>query len=137
MPIYYVIIAHILFKTFHSSLFGKLLMFYILFVLLRSISATALDLMHFLIAVNSQTICHIATIIFTLTFAGNELFATNVLTHCAYLMYRCYHLKSKISKKTLGFLFRCYTTYAGCTLILIFFVTIAYDWRTGVGETQS
>ena len=49
-------------------------------------------------------------------------------------MYRCYHLKSKVSKKTLGFLFRCYTTYAGCTLILIFFVTIAYDWRTGMGE---
>ena len=130
----YVIIVHLLFKTFRSSLFGKLLMFHNLFVVLRSISVTALDLMHFLIAVNSQITCHIVTIIFTLTFAGNKLFATNILTHCAYLMYRCYHLKSEISKKTSGFLFRCYTTYAGCTLILIFFVTIAYDWRTGMGE---
>ena len=95
----YVIIVHLLFKTFRSSLFGKLLMLHNLFVVLRSISATALDLMHFLIAVNSQTTCHITTIIFTLTFAGNELFATNILTHCAYLMYRCYHLKSKFLRK--------------------------------------
>ena len=133
----YVIIVHLLFKTFCSSLFGKLLMFHNLFMVLRSISVTALDLMHFLIAVNSQTTCHITTIIFALTFAGNKLFATNILTHCAYLMYRCYHLKSTISKKRLGFLFRCYTTYAGCTLILIFFVTIAYDWRTGMGENTN
>ena len=48
----YVIIVHLLFKTFRSSLFGKLLMLHNLFVVLRSISATALDLMHFLIAVN-------------------------------------------------------------------------------------
>ena len=129
----YVIIVHLLFKTLRSSLLGKLLMFHNLFVVLRSISVTALDLMHFLIAVNSQTTCHIITIIFALTFAGNELFATNILTHCAYLMYHCYHLKSEISKKRSKFLFRYYTAFAAFTLILLFFVTIAYDWRTRNG----
>ena len=46
-------------------------------------------------------------------------------------MYRCYHLKSKVSKKMSQFLLRCYTTNAGSTLILLLFVTVAYDWRTG------
>ena len=49
-------------------------------------------------------------------------------------MYRCYHLKSEISKKRSQFLFRCFTAYAAFTLILLFFVTIAYDWRTGNGK---
>ena len=60
-----------------------------------------------------------------------EIFATNLLSYLAYLMYRCYHLKSEISKKISQFLLRCYTAYAGFTLVLLFFVTIAYDWRNG------
>ena len=90
--------------------------------------------MHYWIAVNSQIICHTVTIMFTLMYAGRELFATSILTHLAYLMYRCYHLKSEMSKKTSSFLFRCYTAYASITLIILFFVTIAYDWRTGNGK---
>ena len=49
-------------------------------------------------------------------------------------MYCCYYLKSKISKKTSQFLSRCYTACAASTLILLFFVMIAYDWRTGNGK---
>ena len=49
-------------------------------------------------------------------------------------MYRCYHLRPAISKKRSEYLLRCYTAYAGYTLILLFFVTIAYDWRTGMGK---
>ena len=63
-----------------------------------------------------------------------ELFATVILSHLAYIMYRCYHLRSSISKKRSEYLFKCYTAYAGFTLILLFFVTIAYDWRTGIGK---
>ena len=62
------------------------------------------------------------------------MFATDILYHSAYIMYCCYHLKSKISKKRSEYLFRRYTGYAGFTLILLFFVTIAYDWRTGIGK---
>ena len=47
-------------------------------------------------------------------------------------MYRCYHLKLAMSKKRSEYLFRHYIAYAGFTLILLFFVTIAYDWRTGM-----
>ena len=63
--------------------------------------------------------------------ASSEIFGTNLLSYLAYLMYRCYHLKSEISKKTSQFLLRCYTAYAVFALTLLFFVTIAYDWRTG------
>ena len=47
-------------------------------------------------------------------------------------MYRCYHLKSSMSKKRSEYLFRRYIAYAGFTLILLFF---AYaDWRTGMDK---
>ena len=64
----------------------------------------------------------------------HSVITTNILYHSAYIMYRCYHMKSAMSKKRSEYLFRCYTAYAGFTLILLFFVTIAYDWRTGMDK---
>ena len=49
-------------------------------------------------------------------------------------MYRCYKLKSGISTKRKQFLFRCYTSYAFVTLVLLFFLVIAFDWITGNGK---
>ena len=86
------------------------------------------------ITVNSQTVCHIATITLMLTLSGKVVFATNILYHSAYIMYRCYHLKSSMSKKRSEYLFRRHIAYAGFTLILVLFVTIAYDWRTGMDK---
>ena len=128
----YVLIVHLLFKTYHSTLFGKLLIFYNL----CSVSAHVISLLllHNLIAANSQAICHAVMVTFALSSAGTELFATNILYHLAYIMYRCYHLKAEISKKRSEYLFKCYTTYAGFALILLLFITIAYDWRTGNGK---
>ena len=40
--------------------------------------------------------CHIATL---LGIAGTEEFATDILTHSAYLMYCRYHLRSEMSRK--------------------------------------
>ena len=129
----YTLIVNLLFKELRTVI-GKLLSFYNLCIMSTSSSAIALQLMHHWIMVNSKTICHTATIMFMLMYAGTGLFAACILTHSAYLMYRCYHLKSEMSKKTSKFLFRCYTAYASITLILLFFVTIAYDWRTGNGK---
>ena len=39
-----------------------------------------------------------------------------------------------LTEKRSQFLFRCYNSYAAFTFILVFFVTIAYDWRTGNGK---
>ena len=73
-------------------------------------------------------------VIFTLGLSTIEIFATNILAHSAYLIYCCHHLKSKLSRKESKFLYRCYTTYAAFALTLLFFVTIAYDWKTGNGK---
>ena len=75
-----------------------------------------------------------ATIITTFGVSDAEVFATNILTNSAHIMYCCYHLLSQISKKRLNYLFRRYTGYAAFTLVLFFFVTIDYDWRIGNGK---
>ena len=126
----YTLIVHLLFKRLRS-LFGKLLMFYNLSVVCICGAVFVLALMHYWVAVNSQRICYTVTIAFMLGHTGSASFGTSILSYLAYIMYRCYHLKSKMSKKTSGFLFRCYTAYASTALILILFVVIAYDWRTG------
>ena len=130
----YTLTVHLLFKNLRRSLFGKLLMFYNLFVVSKNITAIVLLIMHYWITVNSQTVCHIATIAFILTLAGEEVFTTNILYHSAYIMYRCYHVKTAMSKKRSEYLFRHYIAYAGFTLILLFFVAIAHDWRTGMDK---
>ena len=126
----YTLIVHLLFKSLHN-LFGKLLILYNLNVVCVSGAIMILALLHYWIAVKSQIICHTVTIVFILGYSGSTSFATSILSHLAYVMYRCYHLKSKVSKKTSSFLFRCYTAYASTALILMLFVVIAYDWRTG------
>ena len=128
------LIIHILFKDLCTSLFGQLLMFYNLAIVITGCGTIFLQLTHYWITVNSQTICHTATVITTFGVSGAEVFATNILTHSAYIMYHCYHLKSGISKKRSNYLFRRYTGYAAFALVLLFFVTIAYDWRTGNGK---
>ena len=129
----YIIIIHLLFKELRT-LFGKLLIFHNLSILSTCISFTTLLFTHRLIIVNSQIICHTIIICQYLSTAGTEVFATTILTHLAYTMYRCYHLKSEISDKNIKLLFRYYSAYALITLILLFFVIIAYDWRTGNGR---
>ena len=116
-----ILIIHLFFKTLRNSLFGKLLIFYNFAVIFTSGGQIAFHSMTHWINVNSQTICHTATIILILAIAGVELFGTNILSYLAYLMYRCYHLKSEIPKKRSQFLFRCFTAYATFTLILLFF----------------
>ena len=129
----YILIVHLLFKELRT-LFGKLLIFYSLSIVSVSADVIVLLLMHHWITVNSEKMCYTATIIFMITSTSIDLFATDILTHLAYVMYRCYNLKSEVSKKRSQFLFRCYLAYAFIVLILLFFVTITYDWRTGNGR---
>ena len=94
-----ILIVHLLFKDLLTNLFGKLLMFYNLALVIPGSSFLSILLMHYWITVNSQAICHTATIIFILSFPCVGSFATNILCYSAYLMYSCYHLKPDISKK--------------------------------------
>ena len=127
MVSFYILIVHLLFKELHT-LFGKLLIFYNLYVVSTSVTVITLSIMHHWIIVNSQIIYHTA-IFFIIFYTGERSFATTILAHWAYIMYRCYN-----SSKSKALLFRCYTAYAFNTLILLFFVTITYDWRTENGR---
>ena len=128
-----ILTLHLLFKELRT-LFGKLLIFYSLGIMSMSSSVLTLLVTHHLIIVNSQTVCHTTMIIFIIGSASYEVFATSILTHLAYTMYRCYKLKSELSDKRSQFLFRCYLGYAFFTLVLLFFIVISYDWRTGNGR---
>ena len=129
----YILIVHFLFKELRS-VFGKLLIFYNLSFVCTCCIIISLLFMNQWITVNSQTICHATMIALMITYASTEVFATNILTHLAYTMYRCYNLKSRISKKRSKYLLKCYMLYASITLVLVFFITIAYDLRTGNGK---
>ena len=129
----YILIVHLLFKELRT-LFGKLIIFYNLSILLSCANGVALSIMHRLILVNLQMICHTTVVIGLLAYVWVEVSATNILTHLAYVMYRCFNLKDEISDKRSKFLFQCYSAYAFTTLVLLFFVVIAYDWRTGNGK---
>ena len=129
----YILIVQLLLKKFHT-LFGKLLIFYNLSLVCAGSAIAVIVITHYYVILNSQTVCYTAMLTYTLSFASSEIFGTNILSFLAYLMYRCYHLKSEVSKKTSQFLLRCYTGYAAFALVLLFFATIAYDWRTGNGK---
>ena len=129
----YIIVVHLLFKEFRT-MFGILIIFYNLCIVFGFIGFIPLLLMHDWIIVNSQKICYTLIILFMISSTGVELFATTILTHLAYCMYRCYHLKSEISDKNKQFIFRCYIAYVLITLILLLFLITAYDWRTGNGK---
>ena len=77
---------------------------------------------------------HHVSILILITLTSTEISTTSILSLLAYIMYCYYHLKSKIHKKTSQFLLRCYAAHFVFTLILLFFVTIAYDWKTGNGK---
>ena len=122
----YILIVQLLLKRFYA-LFGKLLIFYNLSMLCALGVVVTIILTHYYITVNSQTICYTIMLAYLITLTSTEISATSILSFLAYIMYRCYHLKSKIPKKTSQFLLRCYADHVVFTLILLFFVTIAYD----------
>lgn len=126
----FILLVHIIFKELRT-LFGTLLIFCSLSTVLTSGNIIALSLMNTQIAVNSQIICHATLVMFIMVATWIDISVTNLLTHLAYVMYCCYHLKNAISKKHSRYLFRCYMVYTIFTLVLLFFLVVAYDWRTG------
>ena len=71
---------------------------------------------------------------FMVSAAMYEVFSVNILTHLAYVVYRCSELQSRMPAKKKQFLSKCYFSYGFITLALLFFVMVAYDWWTGNGK---
>ena len=98
----YILIVNLLFKELHT-LCGKLLVLYNLCIVCTSINIIILISTNYWIIVNSQIICHSVMISFMMSDTGSELFATTLLTHLAYLMYRSYWLKPEYLTKINNF----------------------------------
>jgi len=92
------VIVHLLFKD-PRTLFGMLVIFYSLGIVSTSGIVITLYAIHHWIAVNSQIVCHTIMVLFIVALISNHAFATNILTHLAYIMYCCYNLRSEISNK--------------------------------------
>jgi len=122
----YVAVVHLLFKELRN-LFGKLLLCYSLSIVSVCIIVDILLLLHYKIVTNSQALCHITTITFMLAVISVEVFATSLLTHLAYLMYRSYHLKPELPKARSIFLFRCYIAYEIVTVLFTVFLILLSD----------
>ena len=129
----YILIVHLLFKELRT-LFGILLIFHSFLVVSQSIAVIALLVTHDLITVNSQMICHTIMVVYVIGNVGFEVFATDMMTHLAYVMYRCRKLKSEINTKQSHVLFKWYAIYAFGTLLLFACLTISYDLITGSGK---
>ncbi|XP_065920561.1 uncharacterized protein [Dysidea avara] len=130
----YTAAIHIMLKKLRNKIFGKLLMFYSLVVVCLCLVLVALLVAHYSLAPNSQVACHGITVIYLLAYLCEALFATCLLHHVAYLMYRSYKLKPEMSKKTSKHFYMRYIAYVLGTTLLSGFLIILYDVVTGNGR---
>ena len=126
----YIVTVHLLFKELRSTM-GKLLMMYSSSIVLVCVVIIVILLTHYRIKVNSLAICQIITTTAVITVVLIDSFATCILTHYAYVMYRCYNLQPKLSAKRSKFLFRCYISYAIGSVVLLVTITMIYYAITG------
>jgi len=126
----YIVVVHLLFRKLRHTL-GKLLMLYSCSIVLACVIIIAILITHFRIKVNSSIICHIITISAVITVVFIDSFATCILTHYAYIMYRCYNFQPKLSANRSKFLFQGYIIYAVGSVILLVSTTMIYYAVTG------
>jgi len=126
-------VVHLLFRELRNT-FGKLVIHYSLSVVMQCAVIVIMLIMHHAIAVNSWVICQIITTTYMAVSTSVDSFATCVVTHLAYVLYRSYNRASEISmgraKHLLG-------KYIACTVVQMAFllaVIISYDLLSGTGR---
>jgi len=119
-------VIHLLVKQLHS-LVGKLLILYSISVVCMCIAIIALFFVHFSTTIYTQTLCDIIAFAFKLASISLEAFATCVLTHLAYIMYRGSKLKPEMSRQRSNFLLKCYIAYEVCTVLLVLLSVMLYN----------
>lgn len=69
----YILIVHLLFKELHN-LMGKLTISYNIMVVSQCLIISIWLLLHYIVAINSQTTCHIIAILFIITALGYNMY---------------------------------------------------------------
>jgi len=116
-------VIHLLVKQLHS-LVGKLLILYSFSVVCMCITVNALFFARFK---NTHALCDTIAFVFKLASISLEAFATCILTHLAYVMYRGSKLKPEMSKQRANLLLKCYIAYEVCTVLLVLLFVILYN----------
>jgi len=109
------------------SIVGKLLILYSLSVICMCIAINALFFVRYKMTIYTQILCDIITFTFKLASISLEVFATCILTHLAYVMYRGSKLKPEMSRDRSNLLLKCYITYEIFTLLLTLILAVLYN----------
>lgn len=125
----FILFVHLLFKELRH-LFGRLMMLYNLGWILLCATIIIQLLIHYKVAVNSQTVCHAIKLSIMTATLDIEALALCMFTHLAYVVYQSYKLQRITETKT-KYLYKCYIAYVLCTLTIFLFLTMIYDIGTG------
>ena len=119
-------VIHLLVRQLRS-LVGKLLILYSLSVVCMCIAINALFFVRYKITIYTQVLCDIIAFAFKLASISLEVFATCILAHLAYVMYRGSKLKPEMPKQRSNLLLKCYIAYEVCTIFLVMLFAVIYN----------
>lgn len=125
----YNVIIHLMYRELRN-LVGKLLMLYSFFMVVRTITALVLLILHDQIAANSEATCYSITVVLMVTCISSEAVGTCILTHTAYVMRQSHRMRRHDDDK-ISFLFKCYITFVISVLVGSLCLTLTYDLLTG------
>jgi len=125
----YIAVVHMCFKELCNT-FGKLMIFYNLAFPLRSVSITALSIMHLKVTVNSWKPCYLIFFTFVQSIIVTDGFATCILAYLAYVMYQSYKC-IQMTKETNDRFYKYSLVYVLGLLFLFDIYLVGYDFGTG------
>ena len=128
-----IFVIHLLFKELRN-LFGMLLMFYSIVMVLHGFATLALVWLHVRVATYSQIICSILLYMEMEVTTISEALATCILVHLAYIMYRSCKVRPAIPTAVSTILSKYYTTYMASTTVLFTILIAGFDFGTKRGK---
>ena len=125
----YIALVHMMFKQLRTT-FGKLMMFYNIFVVCQGTNALVLSITRHNITVNSTMLCYLFNLLFMQWAVVGEAFATSCLAYLAYVMRYSYKSR-EVTKELNKTLYRYAITYVLGVILMYDIFIVGYDFGTG------
>ena len=121
------IVIHVFYKKLNNPM-GKLLMWYSIFLILRSICFFIMITLQFKLSSDFHNVhvCHFAKLAFITVSIGYEAIATCILMHTAHSLRQTDKMQPVDPSKYKIFI-RCYFWYVTCTVVISMFIILTYD----------
>ena len=128
------IVIHILYKKLNNPI-GKLLLWYSIFIILRSISFFMLSILVYTLSrdFHNEHVCHLLKLIHTANSIGYEAIATCILMHTAHNLWQSDKMRPVDPSKYKVFTRR-YFWYVTCTVAISMFIVLTYDVGASKGD---